>query len=459
MEIKEIKEVKLISGNEPHEEEIIQEDIYIFDNSISADLNNKIKTILEMYFGPKKFKFVKIEKLNSGLTNTLFTITYLLKDEVNSTVISKNGPKKIEKLFLKIFGEISSWGLIDRKFETDLIEENSKKGLCEKLVFTDYETFRLEEYLENIQKPSEDKLLEFPIEKDLNEKNELTDCQNFITKVNDAILNFEFSLYKMKEESFQKYSNMEKYSLKAFLEKIIKIAKVKVEIFEKNFQNHINKLEAGACEKNENLEGIQFSIKNLMPKVKFYLENFDEIYTDLVTDSNFDIKEIPLILNHNDVHMHNLLLHNDKLLLIDYEYATLNHIGFDIINYCIESFFDLEYPEYPFFKRKVENVNILYNDPKFFEIYLNFVDKLIVKIDKENVNYNLEKIIKIKNYLKVLYDKNYFIRISGVCSLFWFYCALITLDYDGFINKNNFNYLDYSLERLSIYENAKNLLK
>jgi thiamine kinase-like enzyme len=264
----------------------------------------------------------------------------------------------------------------------------------------------------------------------------------------------------LKEETFQKYSNTEKYSIKAFLQKIIKIAKIKVDVFEKNFENDVKILEEEIQDKNKILDNHQISLKTIISKVKFYLENFDQIYSELLMDPDFNITEIPLVLNHNDVHMHNLLLHNCKLLLIDYEYATLNHIGFDIINYCIESFFNLEYPEYPFFKRKVENVNILFSDPKFFEIYLNFVDKLIKKINSENINYNyLEKIYKIKNYQKVLNNKNYFIRISGVCSLFWFYCALVSLDYEGFNDKNNFNYLDYSLERLSIYENAKKLLK
>lgn len=458
MEKNEIEKVKHFSSNEILENQMKNDGIFIFDDSISLDVLDKIRKILEMYFGPKKFKFVKIEKLNSGLTNNLFTIIFSFEDEL-STFIIKNDSKNIEKLFLKIFGEISSWGLIDRNFETVLIEENSKIGLCEKLVFTDYETFRLEEYLENIQKPSEDKLLEFDSQKSY-EKNEIGEHEDFITKVNTAILNFEFSFYKLKEETFQKYSNTEKYSIKAFLQKIIKIAKIKVDEFEKNFENDVKILEEEIQDKNKILDNHQFSLKTIISKVKFYLENFDQIYSELLMDPDFNITEIPLVLNHNDVHMHNLLLHNYKLLLIDYEYATLNHIGFDIINYCIESFFNLEYPEYPFFKRKVENVNILFSDTKFFEIYLNFVDKLIRKINSENINYNyLEEIYKIKNYQKVLNNKNYFIRISGVCSLFWFYCALVSLDYDGFNDKNNFNYLDYSLERLSIYENAKKLLK
>jgi hypothetical protein len=48
--------------------------------------------------------------------------------------------------------------------------------------------------------------------------------------------------------------------------------------------------------------------------------------------------------------------------------------------------------------------------------------------------------------------------LLGFCSLFWFACAVMFLDYKCYIEKE-FNYLDYSIDRLSIFEYVnKNLL-
>jgi thiamine kinase-like enzyme len=170
--------------------------------------------------------------------------------------------------------------------------------------------------------------------------------------------------------------------------------------------------------------------------VKYCLDNFPN-YID-----KLDLDSYKLILTHNDIHKGNIIVdqHNDVTGIIDYEYACYNLIGFDIINYLIESFFDLDYPVYPFYKCK--NIDPLFYDNKFFSIYLLYLDKLRKK-----------DFISHKEY-DSLKDKNYYLKVLSLCSLFWFASSTIFINYNESNNYQKFNYIDYSLDRISIYEKA-----
>jgi thiamine kinase-like enzyme len=131
-------------------------------------------------------------------------------------------------------------------------------------------------------------------------------------------------------------------------------------------------------------------------------------------------------------------------MLIDYEYACFNFIGFDIINYCIESFFDLEHPSYPFYS-KLKDVKILFEDEKYFEVYKKYINQLINN-EQDAIN-----ISKIKSKLTT---KEYFISVVGLAGLFWFICSMIPIEFTPQKDKSKFDYLKYSLDRLSVYIEA-----
>jgi thiamine kinase-like enzyme len=387
---------------------------------IQLIFQNMFKTIFKDQIFNKD---IKIKKLETGLSN------YLYKIEANGN-----------KYFLKIFGQISIHNLVNRNFETDLIDCNSKYKICGNYIFTDFTTFRVEEFLENLKKPNDECLL----------SDEL-----FINKMLNCLLIFQYSIEEFPYDSQTKYKSDKNLYVKSFLNNIIKVAKNNLEYFEKEHVDwkNINKDVANLYTKTAFFE-------TYIKKVNLFLNNYETIYGELL----LGLEDIPLFLNHNDVHKHNLLLKstsekdssNYDLLLIDYEYACFNYIGFDIINYCIESFFDLEYPEYPFYSKLVENVEVLLSEKKYYEIY----DKYLVLF--------LEKLKKIKsedyceNFLNKIYPilvtEKYFLKVSGLCSLFWFYCSLISLNFSKIINEDSFDYMNYSLERLKIYEYAKRRL-
>lgn len=369
---------------------------------------NKINIILNDFVGIDNISNLKITKVNSGLTNYLFVLTF----ELN---------KLIYNYFLKLFGEISDYNLIDREFESDLIKVNSQLGRCVKFLATDNKTYRLEEYLENIQKVEDYNVFK-------NDDNFI-----FIDIIIDLAIKFESSFYLLPSNLIKKYSDLSVYSVNAVLKRIVKIAKEKVDVFNKKYIN-------------SNLNDEDFiHYYEYLNKITKYLDNFDDIYNNLTKE----IKHIPLILNHNDIHKHNLILINGKTTLIDYEYSCLNHVGFDIINYCIENFFDLEYYKYPFYQKRVDDIGILFSKDKFYDIYLRYLDQLKLVLNNSKLN---------EEHFEILKTKNYFIKISGVCSLYWFYCALVSLNFESIVSKDNFNYLEYSLDRLSIYEKAIEIL-
>lgn len=362
--------------------------------------NVTIDGILKTNFPEENLHNITIKKIDSGLTN----FSYLI-------IVNE------KKYFLKIFGEISKLNIVDREFETDLMEINyDKYRLCTKIIATDFKTYRIEEYLEDIKKPEDIVLFD----------------DEFLNKLIPKLINFESSL-EFSEKSLYYNENNTIYS---FLNKIVKVSKDKMELFSQDYNEYLT---------NNNERS--FEIESYISKVNYYLQNFDG-NLNLLVQSNF-----PLILNHNDLHKHNILIRKNlnsdsDLLLIDYEYAFINFIGFDMITYCIETFFDLEYPVYPFYNRLVESFEVLYTDEKYFNVYLKYLEflKLKIKIGGE-LDYDL------------LSSKNYFTRISGICSLVWFYCCLISLDFKSIIRKDSFNYLDYSLDRLKIYEYTKSLIE
>src|SRR5262249_24304893 len=134
-----------------------------------------------------------------------------------------------------------------------------------------------------------------------------------------------------------------------------------------------------------------------------------------------------LALNHNDVHRLNFLaLENDKLMLIDHEYAALNLIGIDIVNYLIETNFNYKVKQFPFF----DCTNDL-DYQKMYKIYLNYID-----IFEENIKNREEMDEKHKNLFAQCRTKTYFLHLICTISLFCFIYSVIYLNWSSFDTKN-----------------------
>jgi len=100
--------------------------------------------------------------------------------------------------------------------------------------------------------------------------------------------------------------------------------------------------------------------------------NYKKIFVDVFPKNNL------LVLNHNDVHRLNILknINDGELMILDHEYAGLNLIGVDIVNYLIESNFDYTKKEYPFFSFN--------NQPMDLENYFSYFQKFLEDFEIAN---------------------------------------------------------------------------
>jgi len=180
-------------------------------------------------------------------------------------------------------------------------------------------------------------------------------------------------------------------------------------------------------------------------KIKHYLKNYKEIFTQVFP------KEALFVLNHNDVHRLNFLsLDNDKIMLIDHEYAALNLVGIDIVNYLIETNFNYKVKQFPFYDYK-ETMDY----DKMYKIYLNYLDKF----EEENCKRGEDVDENNKSLYNNCRTKTYFLQLICVISLFWFIYSVIYLDWNSFEMKNFFDYFQHGLLRLGMFEKAYELME
>jgi hypothetical protein len=430
---------------------------------------------------------IKIIPTNEGLSNYIYHI--IIENNSNSN-INLN-----QKFFFKFFNNKT-----DRKFEEKIISLNSKKEKknCSQILDTDFQTYRLEKFMENIRKLKREEIYTKNFEEICIEKLSEFNLDIFYDKEN-CIYNNKNVFNILKQNFFEakkKFEYFENFFYEYCKNKIKEVEKIKkeknhdIDINTSN-NNHIKDfIEKEKNNLNFNIENF-YKIKNFLEEKKF-LEIFDEIFPkeflNNFYDENFEVKnknnnytnddtnkdkdnsksinnidfenfyKIPFVLSHNDVHINNFLVNTEQenfdsgkftkenLMLIDYEYACFNIIGFDYVNLQIENFFDLEYSEYPFFSLLVENTKIIYEE-RYYEKYLNFMDIFLNKIaNKKFFEYILQ-------YKQIFLSKDYYDKVCRLASIFWFYTALKFLDFEDIIFRKGFNMLDYSIMRLSIYEN------
>lgn len=166
----------------------------------------------------------------------------------------------------------------------------------------------------------------------------------------------------------------------------------------------------------------------------------------------------PVVFCHNDVNIGNILNHNNgRLMLIDYEYGSYNYRGFDIGNFFCEWMMDNNYKLPPFYQYH-------------YEYYPNHEQQLaFVKAYIKGAKHCTEEACACKNIdannnpdadsyhgknldeEMILKEANHFALAS---SLFWTIWAVN----QAYNTQSQFQYLDYSLDRLDAYFKHKKIL-
>jgi len=314
---------------------------------------------------------------------------------------------------------------MDRETEEKIMENLSVSGLGPKIILSDKSTFRVEEFV---------KAADLTVSKQLED-----DIVNQVIRILVAYSCFScVHTYKIFSDNFNTDYNININKGNNFSEDVKKniydlatksmFAKAK-----KNFQKFSSKFK----ERFDKVLNSKIFLE--YKKIKHYLNNYKQIFSHVMP------KQGLFVLNHNDVHRLNFLtMENDRLMLIDHEYAALNLIGIDIVNYLIETGFNYKHKEFPFFAH-TETLDY----DKMYEMYLNYMN-----VFEENIRNREEINEERENLFSQCRTKKYFFQLICVISLFWFIYSLIYLDWSTFEMKSTFDQFHHALKRLSIFEEA-----
>jgi thiamine kinase-like enzyme len=380
-----------------------------------------IKGFLSKEFNIENYNEIELvfEKLN-GLSNDI----YLVK------IFNKSTNEMVHEIIYRKFGEMGD--LLDREQEGRIISSLAEQGVSPKIYETDNKTYRIEEFISNAE----------TLDKSVLKENEIIDriiqilvSYTLISGVysynihsdqlcQDYKINIDPNVNSSHVRSQQRITqNMFDMCMKDMYEK----AKLNLDKFSGNFKKKYNKF-------------LNQEVYSKFEKLKQVISNYNDLFTKIFPKNGF------FVLNHNDVHRLNLLLSNnkEKIIILDHEYAALNLIGIDIVNYMIETNFDYTIKQHPYYEFKADDIDFEY----YFEIFKSFINKF--ELAHSGV---LEGELGKKKFEKMKTFK-YFLRLVCVISLFWLLYSAIYLDFEAFSAQKTFDYFSHAADRIFIFEKA-----
>ena len=370
--------------------------------SVKETINNFIKS---------KFNYTS----NEDFECTFIKMDSLSNDIYQVIIIDKKTKEKIIEIAYRNFGEISE--LVNRPLEEGIIISLSKFGIGPKIYETDHKNYRIEEFVTNS--------FLIPFE-NLRKTNYLNKIFKVLVSYCEICPIYKFEL------------NNGIIKLKKFNDTIDFPVETNQNIFELCMKNMYNKGMKALLKFKENLEKVDFPNKENTQKELNYMLNFSNNLLDIFY-SVFPLKGY-LTLNHNDTLRLNFLQKDDKILIIDHEYGSLNLPGFDIVNYLVESNFDSS-PEYIFVKDDID-----FN--KYYNIYLGFLNEF----EKSKKHSYFFKSDEGKKQLNIYKSYEYFSNLIVLDIILWFVFGLIYFDFNKFVKNEGFNYFKYSYDRIVYYD-------
>jgi thiamine kinase-like enzyme len=340
------------------------------------------------------------EKLN-GLSNDVYLISLY------------EGSSCISKFIFRLFG--INHKQCDSLLESHIISTLSLSGITPKVLYLE-ETFRVDQYIENAIHPDyEISLKPFMLDQLSNvllAYSKISPVYNYITYYNKVNCESEILLINSQDgEYYDIKSNIYDFLVK------------------KTYPQAYNNLVSIMSESKERYRSETICKLN---RLKEYLDSFKDIFMTVFPKSSL------LVLNHNDIHRLNILLQNDRIVLLDHEYACLNLIGNDIVNYMVETCWDYTLPTFPFYTYKRENFDF----NLFYTIYTNYLNKFDTN---ELPWYN-------KRIFKQLHDMSHFLRIICIISTLWTLYSIEYLTPTNLEDETNYDTLGSAIDRLEMFE-------
>ena len=371
---------------------------------------NIIKYILKNYDIKENMITISIENLE-GITNQDFLII----------VNNKSLNKILCKIFYRKYGKISD--IVDHDLEIIIMKELYNKGIGPK-IYEVNDKYRLDEYLDNTSTlTADDEFNPKIIEQIIN----IIENYSLISNIYKYKIKNENISFNIIDNNISKYKDINNNIFTKCMKNMLKIAENKVKIFSENYKKEYSK--------EEYIDGY-----NNLDKFEYYIKNFKKIFLKYFPSEGF------LVLSHNDIHKLNILKRKDdnKLFLLDNEYAFFNLPGLDISNYLNESTFLYE-NGYSFANEKIDF-------DKYFEIYKLYINKFI-----ENHKFLNDSNFG-KNFLDLIKTKKYYIKLHQITNLFWLLYCGIYLNFNNWKNDPNDYYYHHFIHRFQYIEIGEKIL-
>jgi thiamine kinase-like enzyme len=359
------------------------------------DMEKLYQVIANIFVNEKKrVNFQEIEiKLQPlcGLSNSIYLVN----------IVEKENQKLIKEFVYKVFGENNEF--MDRPSEEKIMENLSMNNLGPQILLSDKTSFRAEEFVKSsdlcMSKQLEDNIINQVIR--ILVSYSMISCVHSYKVFSDQF-NTEYNIKINKGNSFSEDVKKNIYDLAT--KSMFNKAKKNFQKFSGKFKERFDKV-------------LNSKIFLEYKKIKHYLSHYKEIFSHVMP------KEGLFVLNHNDVHRLNFLtLQDDRLMLIDHEYAALNLIGIDIVNYLIETGFNYKAKGFPFFEHKE-----VLDYEKMYDMYLSYLN-----VFEENYRSREETNEETESLFNNCRTKKYFLQLICVISLFWFIYSIIYLDWSVF---------------------------
>lgn len=385
------------------------------------DSIEKVHSNIKSYI-QEKFNFPSQDNISLQLTK----MNSLSNDIYHTVVIDSTTNEVIDEIVYRNFGEIGD--IVNRDLEESVINSLGSRGIGPKIFTTDHKTYRIDEYVANSS----------PISRDaLKTENILSQMIPVLVSYTEIAPIYRYNLLTSED-------GKTKINVEEFIESVDAPVKTSQNFYDMLMKEMMNKgmkkLDKFIKHARSDTE-VDKEIITKMNEISSLASEINDIFFKCFPQSGF------FCLNHNDTLRLNLLLKDDKILIIDHEYGGLNLIGFDIVNYVIESTFEYS-PGYEFFPNEIDL-------KLFYEIYLRFISSF-EKSEKHSYFIESEE---GKNELKRHKSFKYFLDLVILDNILWFVFALIYVDYEKYIGKKGFDYFRQAHDRVLYLEQIKNSLK
>jgi thiamine kinase-like enzyme len=319
--------------------------------------------------------------------------------------------------------------MVDRELEIYIINKLYEAEIGPKLYETDMKTYRVEEYLSDYISLEREDLYKPGILNKFYDALSLYNSLGDHTDFDENLISKNFKKDKIFDLLKSRYCNKSNL-VDLILNKMLPEADKSLTIFNEAASEHKELLT------NDN------EFKQRLDKINNGIKNYEKAVFNLLPEHTL------FVLSHNDLHMLNMMKKQDdsKIVIFDHEYSCFNFLGFDICNYICETFFCMTHNEFPFYKTHNSNFRE-YGDEMHYKVFLDYIDKFFANHSKEYEN--LENFEMIKEKIRT---KDYYLRMIGMSAMLWFVFAILYLNYETNVCKNNTDFFYFAFERISIYE-------